>query len=149
MRYAHTNIISQDWESLADFYIKVFGCQLVPPQRDQSGQWLDKGIGVKNAHLKGVHLLLPGHGINGPTLEIYSYQDIEPLEPVNPNTRGIGHLAFEVEDINRVLASIIEHGGAKNGQISSRSVEGVGKITFIYTRDPDGNLIEIQHWDKE
>lgn len=149
MRYAHTNIISSDWKKLSDFYIKVFGCKVVPPQRDQSGQWLDQGTGVRDAHLTGVHLLLPGYGDGGPTLEIYSYSKVLSSPTVEPNSRGIGHIAFEVDDVNSILLSVLEHGGSKNGEISSRHVPGVGKITFVYARDPDGNLIELQSWDRD
>ena len=70
MRYAHTNIITEDWKSLADFYINVFQCVIIPLERDQKGQWLDKATGVKDAHLKGVHLRLSGYDEKGPTLEI-------------------------------------------------------------------------------
>lgn len=73
IRYAHTNIIAQDWKRLSQFYIQVFDCVPVPPVRDQSGEWLEAATGLSNAALKGTHLRLPGHGENGPTLEIYSY----------------------------------------------------------------------------
>jgi predicted enzyme related to lactoylglutathione lyase len=33
-RYVHTNIVSTDWRRLAGFYTSVFGCELVPPERD-------------------------------------------------------------------------------------------------------------------
>ena len=60
MRYAHTNIVAKDWKALADFYIQVFGCTAKPPERDLAGEWLDKATGLHNAHLKGIHLPLPG-----------------------------------------------------------------------------------------
>ena len=148
MRYAHTNIIAKDWKVLVDFYIQVFHCTLKPPLRDQSGEWLSKGTGVKNAHLKGAHLLLPGHGENGPTLEIYNYSEIEDLPEITPNTRGFGHLAFEVDDVAKVLKQMEAIGGRRNGDIVSRYVDGVGTITFVYARDPEGNLIELQSWEK-
>jgi len=146
MRFAHTNIISTDWKKLADFYIKTFNCKLIPPIRKQSGAWLDQGTGVKNAHLEGAHLLLPGHGDHGPTLEIYQYQDIEQQDEVNPNTRGFGHIAFEVKDVDYVVQKLKENGGSTFGKITKRTIEGVGEITFVYARDPEGNLIELQSW---
>ena len=73
MRFAHTNIISNDWKALVNFYIQTFDCKIVPRIRNQSGNWLEKGTGVKNAKLEGAHLLLPGHGEHGPTLEIFQY----------------------------------------------------------------------------
>lgn len=149
MRYAHTNIISNDWRKLSHFYVKIFECKIVPPIRNQSGDWLSRGTGVENAKLEGAHLLLPGYGEKGPTLEIYQYENIEPQEAVHPNTRGIGHLAFEVDNVEKVLQQMELNGGSRSGEVTSRLVEGVGKITFVYARDPEGNLIELQNWEKE
>ena len=70
MRFAHTNIAAKDWKKLSDFYINVFECKIKPPQRNLSGKWLDKATGLTNAKLEGVHLFLPGHGDNPPTLPI-------------------------------------------------------------------------------
>lgn len=146
MKFAHTNIISANWKELADFYIKTFNCKIIPPTRNQSGKWLDRGTGLENAHLEGAHLLLPGHGEEGPTLEIYQYQEIQNQDISLPNTRGFGHIAFEVDSVEAVLETLIENGGKAYGKITKRIVSGVGEITFIYVRDPEGNLIELQSW---
>lgn len=146
IRYAHTNIIAKDWKRLVDFYVKVFACVPVPPKRAQSGEWLDQGTGVNAAHLEGMHLRLPGHGPQGPTLEIYSYHPTLDAPATVPNLRGIGHLAFEVENIKTVLVEALENGATKHGELSSHLVEGVGTIDFIYIADPEGNIIELQHW---
>jgi hypothetical protein len=71
MRFAHTNIAARNWKKLSDFYIHVFDCNVKPPERSLSGKWLDRATGLSNAELEGVHLLLPGHGDNGPTLEYF------------------------------------------------------------------------------
>lgn len=148
MKYMHTNIISKDWKRLSEFYIKTFDCKIVPPERDQSGEWLDRGTGVKNASLKGAHLLLPGYGEQGPTLEIYQYGNTEDLEWVSPNQRGFGHIAFQVEDVAALAEKVEEQGGSKNGEVTERLIPGIGTLTFVYVRDPDGNLIELQNWTK-
>lgn len=148
MKYVHTNIISEDWKTLANFYIKVFDCKPVPPARDQSGDWLDKCTGVENAHLKGMHLRLPGCGEDGPTLEIYSYAKMEENLATIPNRKGFGHIAFEVDNVAEVLENLLANGGSKQGEIISKKVEGVGYITLIYAKDPEGNIIEIQNWDR-
>jgi len=147
MKYKHTNIIAEDWKKLVTFYEQVFDCQLVPPLRNQSGEWLSKGVGLPNASLQGAHLLLPGYGKDGPTLEIYQYGQLDVRDPANPNHTGYTHLAFEVDNVTEVLESVLQHGGSANGEITTRAVDGVGTITFIYARDPEGNLIELQHWD--
>ncbi len=147
IKYAHTNIISKDWEKLADFYIKVFNCKPVPPKREQSGEWLEKGTGVKNASLKGIHLRLPGHGNNAPTLEIYEYQEM--LEKENPvaNRKGFSHIAFEVENVYEIVEKIKSLGGNMLGEIVKREISKVGIITFVYATDLEGNIIEVQNWN--
>lgn len=147
MRFAHTNIISSDWKKLADFYVKTFDCKLVPPIRKQSGAWLDNGTGLKNASLDGAHLLLPGYGENGPTLEIYQYNNVVKQDAVSPNTRGFGHIAFEVEGVEDILNNIIQNGGQTLGEVTKKEVIGVGEITFVYARDPEGNILELQQWN--
>lgn len=145
-KYRHTNIIARDWRSLARFYQDVFGCVVVPPERHLSGEWLDRGAGVKNAGVAGVHLRLPGHGVEGPTLEIYQYPRSEPRPPAVANREGIMHIAFEVDNIEKATAEVLNHGGAKVGDIASSRVEGVGLLKFVYLADPEGNIIELQAW---
>lgn len=149
MRFAHTNIVSKDWKALADFYVKIFHCKIVPPVRDLSGHWLDKGLGIDNAKLSGAHLLLPGHGKNGPTLEIFQYAEIVDQAPIPPHTRGFGHIAFEVENVESTLSSVIENGGSPLGEITEKEVPGAGYLYFVYVRDPDGNVLELQRWEKD
>ncbi len=146
IKYVHTNIISKDWKKLAYFYIKVFECKPLFPERDQKGSWLDKGTGLKNAHIKGIHLQLPGYEKNGPTLEIFEYSKIINSEETAANKQGYGHIAFHVENINSVLDKAILKGAEKIGEISQKLVEGIGLLTFIYIRDPEANIIELQNW---
>ena len=146
MRFAHVNIVSSDWRALAEFYQRVFNCKIVPPLRKQSGDWLEKGTGLKNASLEGAHLLLPGYGEKGPTLEIYQYDTVEDQAPVLPNKRGFGHIAFEVESVEEITEAVLKNGGKSFGEITRRTVEGFGELTFVYLRDPEGNLIEVQSW---
>ena len=145
-KYKHTNIIARDWRKLARFYEEVFGCVRVPPERNLSGAWLEKGTGVRNASFSGVHLLLPGHGESGPTLEIYQYAKNEAGLPTAANCEGIAHLAFKVDDVRQAAAEVLEHGGSKVGDITSAEVQGVGVLTFVYLADPGGNIIELQAW---
>ena len=145
-KYKHTNIIAKDWRALAKFYQDVFGCVLVPPARDLSGDWLGKGTGVSEARFAGAHLRLPGHGDNGPTLEIYQYSRSESRPPTAANREGIMHLAFEVADVEKARTRVLESGGRKVGEVVTAEVAGVGLLTFVYVADPEGNIIELQSW---
>jgi predicted enzyme related to lactoylglutathione lyase len=146
IKYGHTNIITTNWKDLCGFYQIVFNCVPVPPQRNQKGLWLDKGTGINNAHLQGMHLRLPGFGDDGPTLEIYQYDEIIDSEKAKPNKKGFGHIAFQTDEIHSLLKLALENGANKIGELSEKYVDGVGLLTFIYISDPDGNIIELQNW---
>lgn len=146
MRYAHTNIAARDWEKLSQFYINVFNCTVKPPVRKLSGNWLDQATGLSNAQLEGIHLLLPGHGENGPTLEIFSYKNTHESGASMANYTGFTHIAFEVDDVDKILDNALKQGASLLGKVTEKVVEGVGLLKFLYFRDPEENIIEIQSW---
>ncbi len=144
MKYTHTNLVARDWRRLADFYIKVFDCIPVPPERDLSGEWLDKAVTMHGAHIRGVHLRLPGHGDAGPTLEVFQYDEKMEAETPAPNRPGYGHIAFAVDDVEATKEAVISMGGGLVGDVVNVELPGVGRLEFAYMRDPEGNIIEIQ-----
>ena len=145
-RYRHTNLVAADWRRLAAFYQRVFGCTPVPPERDLHGEWLDRSTGLEGAHLRGVHLRLPGCGPEGPTLELFEYErSVAQGTPV-ANRHGYGHLAFAVPDVDAALAAVVAEGGRPLGQVASVEVPGAGRLTVVYARDPEGNVLELQRW---
>jgi predicted enzyme related to lactoylglutathione lyase len=146
VRYVHTNLVARNWRRLARFYITVFGCTIEPPERDLKGAWLDRLTSIRNAHVRGAHLRLPGHGRDGPTLEIFQYAKAAVAKPTRVDVPGIRHLAFSARDVPGVLARIERNGGSRVGDIVTAYVEGVGTIEVVYARDPEGNIIEIQKW---
>ena len=146
IKYVHTNLITSDWRALADFYIEVFGCKPVYPERDLHGAWLDKLTTLKDAAIRGIHLRLPGYD-DGPTLEIFEYSPkAKKTDAKQINDAGFGHIAFLVDSVDEVLDRLIKAGGSALGEIIRRDYEGLGTLTVVYTRDLDGNFIEIQNW---
>jgi catechol 2,3-dioxygenase-like lactoylglutathione lyase family enzyme len=145
-RFGHVNVIARDWRALAAFYERVFGCVLVPPERDFSGPVLSAGVGVPNAALRGVHLRLPGLGPEGPTLEIFQYEEeLEALPPA-ANRPGFAHLAFAVPDVAAARSAVLEAGGNRVGEIVTLEVANGRRVTFTYVADPEGNILELQSW---
>jgi predicted enzyme related to lactoylglutathione lyase len=145
-RYAHTNLIARDWRTLADFYIALFGCTPVPPERDQGGEVMERGTGLRGAHLCGVHLRLPGYGDAGPTLEVYTYTELADGNPSAVNRPGYGHLAFGVDDVADMRARVLEAGGRAIGEIVTTSTTTGAQVMWCYVTDPEGNIIELQAW---
>ena len=145
-KFSHVNIISRDWRKLADFYIKVFDCKPKPPERNLSGDWIDKLTDLPNVKIKGMHLLLPGYDAEAPTLEIFEYNENVSNPNKKINLEGFGHIAFAVEDVEQRLNLLLENGGSLVGKVVDTSIDGVGRISVVYARDPEGNIVEIQKW---
>jgi predicted enzyme related to lactoylglutathione lyase len=145
-RFAHTNLIAVDWQRLAEFYQRVFGCVPVPPERDLSGEAMEKGTAIPAAHLRGMHLRLPGHGDRGPTLEIYAYDPALPASNEPVNRPGFRHLAFAVDDVLSARGEVLAHGGHAVGEVVTVGVPGAGSVTWCYVTDPEGNILELQAW---
>ncbi len=145
-RFGHVNIIARDWRALADFYIELFGCVLVPPERDYSGADLARGTGVPNAALRGAHLRLPGLGADGPTLEIYQYAAMpDGLLPA-VNRPGFGHIAFAVPSVADARAAVLAAGGGVVGEVVTLQTTDGRFVTWTYVTDPEGNIVELQSW---
>ena len=148
-RYVHTNLVARDWRRLTQFYEQVFGCTPVPPERDLAEQWLADATGVPGAHIRGMHLRLPGYGENGPTLEVFQYEPQAERPQTAANRPGFGHIAFAVDDVEAACEAVLAAGGGALGEVVSVEVAGAGGITFAYLTDPEGNVIEVQRWEKK
>ena len=147
-RFGHVSIVAADWRRLADFYADVFGCEFVPPERDYAGEDLERGTGVRDATLRGAHLRLPGHGPDGPTIEIYQYQRPEDRLPPAANRLGLAHLAFAVPDVEQARAAVLESGGSSVGEIVTLTTADGRRVTWCYVTDPERNIVELQSWSR-
>ena len=145
-RYVHTNLVAKDWQGLATFYERVFGCAPLLPERDLSGEWLEAATGVPQARIRGLHLRLPGYGDGGPTLEIFQYnRQVDQSKPA-ANRPGFAHIAFAVDDVAAARDAVLAAGGGVVGELVSVEIPGAGQIVFAYVTDPEGNIIELQRW---
>lgn len=147
-RYVHTNIIAKDVNKLISFYKSVFRCKSINETRNLSGGWLNRLTGLNEAHIIGEHLLLPGYEEEHPTLEIFSYDKLNETKISEVNGPGIAHIAFEVDDVEQTLAQVISAGGSCVGELITTVYPNNLEASFVYARDPEGNIIELQSWKK-
>lgn len=145
-RFVHTNLIARDFRALAQFYTKVFGCEVVPPERNYEGGDLEAGTGVKGSTLRGVHLRLPGYGSGGPTLEIFTYSINANSTTPSVNRPGFAHIAFEVPSVREARRAVLDAGGSAVGEIVTLTTSAGSRVTWCYVADPEGNVIELQSW---
>jgi catechol 2,3-dioxygenase-like lactoylglutathione lyase family enzyme len=147
-RFGHVNVVARDWRRLADFYERLFGCVLVPPERDYSGADLEAGTGVAGAALRGAHLRLPGHGPTGPTLEIYEYSSGPEAVPPVVNRPGFGHIAFVVPDVTAAREAVLADGGGSVGEVVTLQTADGRRVMWCYVTDPEDNIVELQAWSE-
>lgn len=145
-RYVHTNIIAKDSPKLISFYKEALNCKSIGETRDIKGDWLDKMTGVKNAHIVGEHLCMPGYDEDHPTLEIFSYDEMVDGEKRIINQCGFAHLAFEVDNVEETLKKVLEAGGGQYGELVKTEYADGRKATFVYVTDVEGNILELQSW---
>lgn len=145
-RFSHVNLIARDWRALADFYIRLFGCELVPPERDYRGDDLAAGTGIPGAALQGAHLRLPGHGPTGPTLEIYQFETMPDGLPPAANRPGFQHIAFAVPSVVAARDAVLAAGGRAIGTIVTLQIADGRFVTWTYVTDPEDNIVELQSW---
>ncbi|GAB2959822.1 hypothetical protein GCM10027048_29020 [Hymenobacter coalescens] len=142
-RYAHTNLTAEDWEALAEFYQRVFGCEPLLPHRD----YHDAALATEPAsRRRGVHLRLPGYGEGGPTLEIFGYDPLTNRARTAPSRPGFGHIAFEVPDVAEARAVVLAAGGTALGDVATQVTPLGRRVTWAYVTDPECNIIELQAW---
>jgi predicted enzyme related to lactoylglutathione lyase len=149
MKYVHTNLVAEDWQGLANFYQQLFGCVPIPPERDLQGKDLEAGTGLPGAHLRGIHLRLPGYGEDGPTLEIFNYNVLADRGQAAVNRPGLGHIAFAVDDVAATRQAVLQAGGRAVGDVVTIQIASGARVTWCYVTDPEGNAVELQSWSKE
>ncbi len=154
--FRHTNLVAQDWQRLAKFYEIVFGMNVIPPIRDLKGEAFDDGVGWTGVRIQGAHLRFPGFDqlsdTECPTLEIFEYNNMPPVSSSDKliNRPGFGHIAFSVQNIQETIDCILKNGGMylKDGELSKdiqkHEIAGKGILFWIYMRDCEANILEIQ-----
>ena len=145
-KFVHTNIVARDWRSLAQFYTDVFGGEPLQPERNLSGELTDAVTGIPGAHVQGIHLELPGYEKPGPTLEIFQYNQTDDKGPPSINQPGFAHIAFAVDSVEEARDEVLAHNGSALGEMITLQITNEQKVTLIYMRDPEGNIVELQKW---
>lgn len=146
MKYLHTNLTVTDLDMISDFYEKVFGCVRVRAPQNLSGAWLDDITGVENASIRYVHLRLPGYGREGPELELIQYANELDQPKKIANSSGFGHISFAVNDVQETLNAVMAAGGDAINKVVTVDIPNRGRLTEVYATDPEGNIIELQHY---
>lgn len=121
----HIAIICSDYEKSKRFYIEVLGLEIIREiyREERASYKLD--------------LALNGNYI----IELFSFPN-PPSRPSRPEATGLRHLAFEVDDLDRIVAHL------EKNQIEMEAIrtDEFTNKRFLFIADP--NQLPIEFYEK-
>lgn len=125
-----------DLEAAKAFFLD-FGMEVVG-EAEVEGEWVDRVVGIKGVKSAIVVLRTPDGGAN---LELIKYHtpSVQQESQQPPNTVGIRNIAFEVDDIEAVVAELKKKGIESIGEI--QQYEQFYKL--CYWRGPEGIILML------
>ncbi len=145
-RIDHVNIVVSNLTRSVHFYVEVLGFEETR-RAHLSGAWLDAVTGLAGVEAEVAYVQPPG---GGPRIELIQYfapSGITLPETALPNTVGLRHIAFFVEDIDAVCARLHDAGIETISRPMAVPEQVVthdaGRKRLCYFRDPDGVLLEL------
>lgn len=142
----HVNLVVNDLDRMIAFYRDSLGLE-VTKHVTISGEWIDKVVALQDVKAEVVYLAFPA----GPNLELIKYHappGATPDDLDQPNTHGLRHLAFRVDDIDAAYARLSAAGVHLSSDVQRvpdaqvTYSDGIRK-RLVYFHDPEGNLLEL------
>ena len=138
-RLEHIGVVVDDLEGAKAFFVSL-GLE-VEGEATVEGRLVDRINGLEGVQADVVILRVGGPG-SGSALELARYRS--PAyegddAPAPPNTPGIRHILFVVDDIQASLAALQAHGGELVGEL----VNYENSYWLCYVRGPAGIIVEL------
>ena len=140
----HFNIVVQNMERSVAFYRDVLGLTQTF-QATLEGEWIETVTGLAETRARCVFFQLPGVDVRLELLEYIHPEGASFEKDSVPNTVGLRHFAFEVDD----MEAWCERLKAANVRFVSPPITvpfpvgNRGTKRLCYFHDPDGVLLEI------
>ena len=143
MRIDHVNIVVSNMERSLAFYEGVLGLKR-GFEATLEGHWIETVTGLAAVNARCVFIEAPGSEVRLELLEYASPTGDAISANALPNTLGLRHIAFVVDD----MAALLKRLEAAGVALLSDPVEvpfavgSMGRKRLCYFRDPDGVLLE-------
>ncbi len=142
----HVSFTVSNLECSVAWYTKVLGLEYVRGQV-QDNEYSRRLVGFANARLKVAQLRIPNVTIpvSRHHIELVEYEQPRgAVIPLQPNSPGVGHWAFVVDDIHAEAARLKSLGVQFKSESPNLVTEGVNRGGYtIYFLDPDGITLEL------
>ena len=132
----HIGIVVTNMENSLKFYRDQLGLKIIKDM-DEQGNYLDNMLSLNDVRVRTVKLSANGNTTLVELLEFESHNDNKIR---NFYTIGASHVAFTVDDIEKLYVNLSEK-NIKFNAPPQKSPDGLVKVTFC--KDPDGTPIEL------
>tara|TARA_B100000929_G_C15408905_1_gene387223 strand:- start:281 stop:712 length:432 start_codon:yes stop_codon:yes gene_type:complete len=133
----HTGIVVRDLEKSTEFYCALGFVK--DNQAIEEGNFIDTVVGLQNTKLEWVKLKAPD-GYLLELLQYHSHPESTEITQQKSNKLGCSHMAFSVDNIDRICEKIEQLGGFV---INPPALTNDKKIKVAYCHDLEGVLMEI------
>jgi catechol 2,3-dioxygenase-like lactoylglutathione lyase family enzyme len=135
-RMEHVGVVVDDLAAAKAFFVEL-GLEL-HGEASLEGDLVDRVVGLEGVRSEIVMLETPdGHG----RLELSKFHSPSAAgdEVPAPNTPGIRHVTFEVDDVDAAVATVQARGGELVGEVVD--YEGIYRVCYV--RGPEGIIVEL------
>ncbi len=136
-RMDHVGIVVDDLAAVTAFFVEL-GLKL-QGEGPVEGGWVDRVVGLEGVRAEIAMVETPdGHG----RLELTKFHAPSGRggdQHAPANTRGIRHVAFVVDDIDAVVASLRARGAELVGEVERYE----DSYRLCYVRGPEGIIVEL------
>lgn len=133
----HSGIVVTNMDNSLEFYRDLLGLKVVLDV-EQTREFFDRLLGLPNVQMRVVMLEAP----DGYKIELFEFPSHpqRPREDAEMSDIGCSHVAFTVDDVDKIFEEISSKGYKVNcpPQVSP---DGYAKV--IYCHDSDGTIIEL------
>lgn len=133
----HTGIVVNDLESMIHFYGDLLGMKITR-QMEEAGLYIDNMMCLRGVKVTTIKLAAP----DGQLIELLAFHSHGSNNHATRQItdRGLTHVAFTVDDLDKVYAELLREGIRFNAP-PQLSPDGYAKVTFC--RDPEENYLEL------
>jgi catechol 2,3-dioxygenase-like lactoylglutathione lyase family enzyme len=141
----HVSFTVSNLEQSVQWYTAVLGLEYVRGQ-EQANQYTARLAGFPSVHLKVAQLRVPGLAVPRSMHHIELVEYVTPRGeaiPLDTNRTGVGHWAFQVDDLHAEYARMKALGVHFKSE-PNHITAGVNKGGWaVYFSDPDGITLEM------
>ena len=118
----HIAVICSDYEVSKKFYTEILGLKIIRETLRAERQSYKLDLALNGEYI----------------IELFSFPN-PPKRPTRPESAGLRHLAFEVDNLESVIEYLVNH----NIEVETVRVDEITGKRFTFIADPDGLPIEF------